>query len=70
MLASVGEIDSVSLNGVPSACEAVEELDERDVGFGDRLEEPALLQEAVVLGMADVGQVGVQDQQQITLRHE
>ena len=49
--------------------EPVEELDQRDVRLRDRLEEPALLQEAVVLGVADVGQVGVKDQQQVSLRH-
>ena len=47
--------------------ELVEELDQRDVRLGDRLEEPALFEEAVVLRMPDVGQVGVQDQQQMTL---
>ena len=43
------------------AQQAVEDADERDVGLGQRLEEPVLLEELRVLGMADVRQVRVQD---------
>ncbi len=50
--------------------EAIEELDQGNVCFGDRLEEPAFLEKAVVLRMPDVGQMGVEDQEQISLRHE
>jgi hypothetical protein len=38
----------------------VENADDRDVGLGQGLEEPVLLEELRVLGMADVGEVGVQ----------
>ena len=49
--------------------QAVEELDQRHIRFRDRLEEPALLQEAVELGVPDVRQVGVEDQQKISAWH-
>src|SRR5581483_7436028 len=48
----------------------VEELDERNVRFGDGLEEPAFLQKAVILGMTHVGQMSVQNEKKIALRHE
>ena len=44
------------------ALQAVEDFQERDVGFGDGLVEPVFFEEIVVLGMADEGQMGVQDQ--------
>ena len=51
------------------ALEAVEDFEQRDVGLGDGLVEPVFFEEVVVLGMADEGQVGVQDQAEITERH-
>ena len=42
--------------------ELLEGLDERDVGLGDSLEQPVLLQELIVFRMADVGQVRMEDQ--------
>ena len=41
--------------------QAVEDADDRDVGLGQRLEEPVLLEELRVLGVADVREVGVED---------
>ena len=63
-------MDRVTLKGVCSGPELVEELDQRNVGFGDRLEEPPFLEEAIVFRMPHVGQMSVQDQQQVTLGHE
>ncbi len=51
------------------AFEAVHHFQQRDIGFGDGLVEPVFLEEIVVLGMADEGQMGVQDQTKITERH-
>ena len=42
--------------------------EQRDVGLGDRLEEPVLLEEVVVLGMAHVRQVRVQHQAEVAER--
>ena len=39
----------------------IEELDQRDVRFRHRLEEPPLFQKQVVFRMADVRQMGVQN---------
>src|SRR5439155_3242965 len=44
------------------ALERPQHLEERDVGLGDRLGEPALLEEVLVRGVAHEGQVGVQDE--------
>ncbi len=41
--------------------QAVEDADDRDVGLGERLEEPVLLEERRVLGVPDVREVGVED---------
>ena len=51
------------------ALEAVEDVQERDVRFGDGFVEPVFFKEIVVLGMADEGQVGVERQAQIAERH-
>ena len=69
MAASVGVTDMVSAPIDAVALEAVEDFQQRDVGFGDGLVEPILFEEVVVLGMADERQVGVQDQTEITERH-
>ena len=47
--------------------EPVEHLDERDVRLGDRLVEPVLLEEVLVLGMPHVGEVRVEDERQVPL---
>ena len=44
--------------------QAVENAQQRDVGFGDCLEEPALLEEVIVLRVAHEGQVRVQDERE------
>ena len=41
--------------------QAVEDAEDRDVGLGERLEEPVLLEKGGVLRVPDVGQVGVED---------
>ena len=46
----------------PVALQTVEHFQQRDVGLGDGLVEPVFLEEIVVFGMADKGQMGVQDQ--------
>ena len=65
MATSGGVSDIVSRKGTPSSHEPVEDLEQRDVGLGDRLEEPVLLEEVVVLGMAHEGQVRVQDEREV-----
>ncbi len=50
------------LEGCVLGPELVEELDQRNVGFGDRLEEPALFKKAIIFRMPHVGQMSVQDQ--------
>ena len=51
------------------AQQAVEHPDDRDVGLGQRLEEPVLLEEVRVLGVADVGKVRVEDRTPVPDRH-
>ena len=51
------------------AQQPVEHPDDRDVGLGQRLEEPVLLEERRVLGMTDVGQMGVEDRTPVPDRH-
>ncbi len=46
----------------------VEHLDEWDIGLGQRLEEPVLLEKLLVLGMPHVGEVGMEDEREIALR--
>ena len=48
----------------------LEDVQQRDVGFGDRLEEPILFEEIVVLRVAHERQVRVQDEREVTARHE
>jgi len=45
----------------------VHHVDERDVGLGDRLVEPVLLEEVLVLRMPDEGEVRVEDQREVAL---
>src|SRR4051812_25937595 len=47
----------------PLVPQLIKELDQRNIRFRDSLEEPALFEEAVILGMANVGQVCVQDEE-------
>src|SRR5688572_15608511 len=47
---------------------AIHDLDERQVTFGDRFEEPVFLEKLFVLWMPHERQVRVQDQGEITLR--
>jgi len=49
--------------------QSVVNINKRNVGLGDRFEEPVLFQELVVLGMPHIGQVTVQHQRKITLFH-
>jgi hypothetical protein len=44
----------------PVVEQPVQHVHERDVGLGQRLEEPVLLEELRIFGMADVRQMGVQ----------
>ncbi len=53
----------------PVALEAFHHFQDRDVGLGNGFVEPIFFQEIVVLGMADVGQMGVQHQAEVTERH-
>src|SRR5207245_1146818 len=48
--------------------EAVQDPQEGEVGVGDRLVQPVFLQEVLVLGMPDIGEVAVQDETEITSR--
>lgn len=50
------------------ASEAEQHLEQRQIALGDRLEEPALLEELLVLGMAHEWQVRVQDQREVPSR--
>src|SRR5262249_16816358 len=45
-------------------------LDERNIRLDHRLEEPPLFEKAVVLRVANIRQVGMQDQQEMALRHD
>ena len=69
MAASVGVTDMVSRQSAAVAFQAVEHFEERNVGLGDRLVEPIFLEKVVVLRMADVRQMSVQDQTKIAERH-
>ena len=51
------------------AHEAVEHPQQGDVGLGEGLEEPVFLEEVGVLGVADVGQVRVEDRAPVPDRH-
>ena len=51
------------------AFEAVEDVQERNVRFGDGLVEPVFFEEIVVLRVTDEGQVGVERQTEVTDRH-
>src|SRR5216684_5665521 len=51
----------------PAVQPAIHDLDERQVGFGDGLEEPVLLQKMLVLRMPDKRQMGVEDEGEVTL---
>src|SRR5579871_1105418 len=51
------------------ALQAIENLQERDIRFGDRFVEPVLFEEILVLRMTDVRQMGVQYQAEMTKRH-
>ncbi len=51
------------LEAFPFRLKTVEELDERNVRFGDGLEKPAFFQKAIILRMPDVRQMGVQNQE-------
>ncbi len=61
-------------HGQPEIAAVVEQpvhhVDERDVGLGDRLVEPILLEELLVLGMTDEGKMRVKDESEITLGHD
>lgn len=46
----------------PVALQAIHHIEKRDVRFGDGLVQPILLEKIVILGMANEGQVSVQDQ--------
>ena len=48
----------------------LEDLQQRQIGAGDGLEEPALLHDRRVLGVANEGQVRVKDQREISGRHQ
>ena len=47
----------------------LEGVEQRDVGLGHRLEEPLLLEEVLVLGMAHERQVGMEDEGEVSLGH-
>ena len=63
-------ICELAQQGDEVALQAVEHLQQRDIRFSDRFVEPVLFQEIVILRVPDIGQVGVQNQQQITLWHD
>ena len=69
MLASVGETDSVSLNGVPSARSRSKNLISGMYVSVTASKNQRSSRKRSYSGMADVGQMGVQDQQQVSLRH-
>ena len=50
--------------------QAVIDVDERDVGLGDRLVEPILLEEVRVLRVANERQVGMQHHRQVAFGHD
>ena len=52
------------------ALPAFHHLDQRDVSFGDGLEEPVFLQKLLVFRMADERQVRVQDEGEMALHGE
>ena len=60
MAARVGVTDMVSRQIAAVALQTIEDVQERDVGFGDGFVKPVFFKEIVVLGMADEGQVGVE----------
>ena len=45
--------------------EAGEDVEEREVGFGEGFEEPVFFEEAGVFGVADEGEVGVEDEGEV-----
>ncbi len=51
------------------ALQAVESFQKRNVRLGNGFVEPVFFEKIVVFGMADKGQMGVQDQAQVTERH-
>ena len=52
---------------MPSRCQPFHDLQQRHVGFGDGLEEPAFLQKLFVLRMPHERQVRVEDEREIAL---
>jgi len=50
----------------PFVNQLLKDLDQRDVRFRDRLEQPALFQEPVVFGMPDERQMRVQYERQVS----
>ena len=52
------------------AFQAIEDFQQRDVGLGDGFVKPIFFEEIVVLRMPDERQMGVQDQAEITQRHQ
>ena len=50
------------LEGHPVIRQPVQHLEQRDVGFGDRLEEPVLLKELLILRVPHVGEMRVEDE--------
>ena len=69
MASSVGLSDIVRRAVEAVALERLEDVEERQVGLGDGLEEPALLEDVVVLGMADERQVGVEHERDAAACH-
>ena len=50
--------------------EAVHHVDERNVGFRDGLVEPVFFEELVVFRMPNEGEMGVEDEREVTLWHD
>ena len=69
MLANGGEMGQGQLERNVFPTQLIKELDQGDIGLGDRLEEPAFLQEALELRMTDIRKMGVENEQQISFWH-
>src|SRR3989338_5880930 len=51
-------------------CQMFESLNQRDVGFSDRLVKPLLFQKTLMFGMADIRQVRMKNYRKITFFHK
>ena len=69
MVMSGGDSDTVQRKGTPSATQPLEHLNQRQVGAGDGLEEPLLLHHRGVFGVANEGEVRVQDERKVAGGH-